>query len=194
MSDSTLFSKTAADLILKRAGEIESTEAAAPLSAGELRAIAGEAGFGAKAVNRAIAEALRDHTSPSRGHMVHQSGIVFKNLSTARVIPMELTSEQLIRTVRLFQPYRDGPPNVNLEERQITWKDARGLRFNMVSGAGTTEIRVFVSGVVLRRGRWTAWVTAAADQLEGLIFLVAVKDPSPGLQIPDSSVNGLGNG
>jgi hypothetical protein len=43
----------------------------------------------------------------------------------------------------------------------------------MTSAGGTTEIRVFVSKVLLRRGRWMGWVKSAADRLETLTLLVA---------------------
>ena len=59
MTSSPLFSKAEADRILKRAAEIEGSGTADPLTVAELRSIAGEAGFGAAAVDRAIAEARR---------------------------------------------------------------------------------------------------------------------------------------
>ena len=165
MAEAPLFSKIDADRILRRAAEIEGTEGAAPMTIGDLRAIAGEAGFGSRAVDRAIAEALEEGPPGTRNQPVQKSGIVITYLSTVRSIPIELSSEQLIRAVRLFQPYRDGPAQVNLEERQLTWQDPKGLRFTVVSGGGMTEIRVFVSKLLVRKGRWMGWVKAAADQL-----------------------------
>jgi hypothetical protein len=49
-----MFSKIEADRILKRAVEIEGSEDGRPLSIDELRSIAGEAGFGSEAIERAI--------------------------------------------------------------------------------------------------------------------------------------------
>ena len=152
--EAPLFSKVDADRILKRAGEIEGSDDAAPLTVSELRTIAGEAGFGSKAIDRAIAEVLHVGPTGARRHPVQKSGLVVTYLSTVRTIPIELGSEQLIRAVRLFHPYREGPANVNLEERQISWQDEKGLRFTVVAGAGTTEIRVFVSKVLLLKGKW----------------------------------------
>jgi hypothetical protein len=81
-----------------------------------------------------------------------------------------------MRTVHLFQPYREGPPQVKLEEHQITWRDRKGVSFSVTSVAGTTEIRVFVSKLLVRRGRWIGWVKAAADRLESLVLLLATQD------------------
>jgi hypothetical protein len=93
---------------------------------------------------------------------------------------MEVDSEQLARAVRLFQPYRDGPAQVKLGEHQITWRDRKGLRFTVSSGGGVTQVQVFLSKVLLRKGRWMGWVNSAADRLETLIFLVATRDlPGP---------------
>jgi hypothetical protein len=39
-----------------------------------------------------------------------------------------------------------------------------------------TQIRVFVSKILVRRGRWMGWVNAAADTLESLVSLVANGD------------------
>lgn len=95
------------------------------------------------------------------------------HLSAIREIPTEIGSEELMRAVRLFQPYRDGPPQVRLEEREVTWRDGNGLNFSVTSAGGITEIRVFASKLLLRRGRWMGWVKSAADRLEALILLVA---------------------
>jgi hypothetical protein len=58
MSDSPLFHRLDADRILQRAAEIEGSDSGRAMSVSEIRGIAGEAGFGASAVERAIAEAL----------------------------------------------------------------------------------------------------------------------------------------
>jgi hypothetical protein len=58
-----------------------------------------------------------------------------------------------MRTVRLFQPYREGPAQVKLEEHQITWRDRKDTSFSVMSPARTTEIRVFVSKLLACRGR-----------------------------------------
>lgn len=178
MADSPLFTKIQADRILERAAEIEGTEDARPLTVGELREIAEEAGFGPGAVDRAIAEALQNGPTGTQRNPVHKAGLVISRFSTVRTIPMELGSEQLLRAVRLFHPYREGPANVSLGEHRITWRDRKGLNFNVMSDGGTTEIRVFVSKLLLRRGRWMGWVKSAADRLESLVFLVAARDLS----------------
>ncbi len=98
------------------------------------------------------------------------------HLSAIREIPVEIGSDQLMRAVRLFQPYRDGPPQVKLEEHEVAWRDRNGLDFSVTSAGGITEIRVFASKLVLRRGRWMGWVKSAADRLEALILLVAERD------------------
>ncbi len=177
MPDSPLFSKMDADRILHRAAQIEGTEAT-PLSIEEVRSIAGEAGFGPRAVNRAIAEVLHAGPTEPGSHRVERSGFVVTSLSTFRSLPIELSSDHLIRAVRLFQPYREGPARVNLEERRITWRDRKGLKFTVVSAGGVTEIRVFTSKPLIRKGRWMGWVKAAADQLEALVYLVAARHPS----------------
>ena len=176
MPDSFMFSKMDADRILKRAGEIEGSEDARPLTVDELRSIAREAGFGSKAVERAIAEARQAASTEEPYHPVQKSGLVITDLSTTRAISIEVSSEQLMRAVRLFQPYREGPAQIKLEEHQITWRDRKGLRFTVTSGGGVTEIRVFVSRLLIRRGRWMGWVRNAADRLETLVFLVATRD------------------
>ena len=182
MTDLSKFSKIDADRILKRAAEIEGSEDAGPLTADELRAIAGEAGFGAQAVDRAIAEAQQAAAREIRRDPVHRSGLIIINIWTIRSVPVEVSSEQLMRAVRLFQPYREGPAHVKLEEDQITWRDRKGIRFAVTSGHGVTEIRVYLSKVLLRRRRWMEWVKSAADQLETLVYMVATQDP-PGPQL-----------
>ncbi|MFC1575058.1 hypothetical protein ACFL5A_00225 [Gemmatimonadota bacterium] len=173
-----MFSKIDADRILKRAAEIEGLEDTKPLTVAELRSIAGEAGFGSHAVERAIAEAKRAAQSEVHRPPVQRSGVVFIHLSTVRSMPLEVSSEQLMRAVRLFQPYRDGPAQVKLEEHQITWRDRKGIRFTVTSAGGATEISVYVSKLLFRRGRWMGWVKAAADRLETFVFMEAAQDPS----------------
>jgi len=176
MTESPVFNKIDADRILRRAADIEGSEEANPLTLEELRSIAGEAGFGTSAVERAIAEALQTGPLGAPRNPVQKYGLVITRLSTTRRLPLELTSEQLLGAVRLFQPYREGPAKVSLGERQITWRDRRGLRFNVMSHGGVTEIRVFVSKVLLRKGKWMGWVKSAADRLESLIRLVDTRN------------------
>ena len=177
MNKPASFSKLDADRILRRAAEIEGSEDAGPVTVGELRSIAGEAGFSPQAVERAIAEAQQAAVKQVRRHPVQRSGIVITYLSTLRSIPVEISSEQLMRAVRLFQPYREGPAQVKLEEDQITWRDRRGLGFTVTSAGGVTEIRVLVSKILIRKGRWMGWVKSAADRLEALVLLVATQEP-----------------
>ena len=178
MNDPLMFSKIDGDRILKRAAEIEGSEDTRPLSAAELRSIAGEAGFGSRAVERAIAEAKRASSAETRRPPVQKSGLLFCHLSTVRSVPVEVSSEELMRAVRLFQPYREGPAQVKLEEHQIAWRDGKGLRFTVTSSGGGTEIRVYVSRPLLRKGRWMGWVKSAADRLETLVFMVATQGES----------------
>ncbi len=195
MDDSPIFSKVEADSILKRAAEIEGSEDTRPLTIAELRSIAGEAGFGSEAVERAIVEAQR--AAPEvRHHPVHRAGWIFAQLSTVRTLRIETSSDHLMEAVRLFQPYREGPARVDLGQRQITWRDRKGLRFTLTSAGGATEIRVYVPRVILRKGMRMGWVKSAADQLEALVFLVATRGrPSTTsvtaqLPTPESSVAG----
>jgi len=181
MNNSPVFSKTDADRILKRAAEIEGSEDTAPLTIDELRSIAGEAGFGSQAVERAIVEAQRARPAEIRHQPVQKSGWVFVHLSTVRSIPIEISADQLMQAVRLFPPYREGPAHVNLGDHQITWRDRKGLRFAVTSGAGATEVRVSVSRGFVRKGAWMGWVKSAADRLEELVFLVAARE-LPGSQ------------
>ncbi len=168
-----MFSKIEADRILKRAAEIEGSEDGRPLSIDELRSIAGEAGFGTEAIERAIQEARQAAPPEGLHHPVQKSGLVITDLSTIRTVPIQISSEQLMKAVRLFQHYREGPAQVSLGENQITWRDRKGLRFTVTSAGGATEIRVFVSVFFLLRGRWMGWVKSAADRLEALVFLVS---------------------
>lgn len=172
MSDMTSFTKTDADRILRRAAELEGSESNSPMTVEELRSIAGAAGFGSRAVDLAITEALQEGAAHDQKPPVKASGFLVTTLSTYRIIPVELDSQLLIRAVRLFQPYRDGPAPVTLEEHRITWRDRKGIRFSVVSAGGNTEVRVFISKRMHRRRVWVNWVETAADRLEALIVLV----------------------
>lgn len=182
MKDSPIFTKLDADRILRRAAEIDGSDDTRRVTLDELRAIAGEAGFASQAVERAIAEAREAATAGARIAPVQKWGWVVTHLSSVREIPVHIDSDRLMRVVRLFQPYREGPAQVRLEEHEITWQDRKGLRFSVTSAGGRTEVRVYVSKVLLRRGRWIGWVKAATDRLEMLVLLVASRDgsgPSP---------------
>ena len=168
-----MFSKVDANRILKRAAEIEGSEDGRPLTIDELRSIAGEAGFGSEAIERAIAEAQQAAPQQGLHHPVQKSGLVITDLSAVRAVPIQISSEQLMKAVRLFQPYREGPARVNLGENQITWRDRKGLRFTVTSAGGATEIRVFASVFFLRKRKRIGWVQSAADRLEALVFLVS---------------------
>jgi hypothetical protein len=173
MNDATLFSRTDADRILRRAAEIEGSDDPRRLTLAELRVIADEAGFTLEAVERAIAEARESEADDAPRLPVRSTGFFVARVSAIRHVPVGITSEQLLRAVRLFQPYRDGAAQVKLEDREIAWRDRKGLRFNVLSVGGVTEIRVSVAKPLLRRGRWMGWVRAAADRLEALVELVA---------------------
>ena len=80
MIDSPMFSKIDAHRILKRAAEIEGSDDAGPLTADELRSIAGEAGFGSQAVERAIAEVQQAGPTEVHRHPVQRSGLVITRL------------------------------------------------------------------------------------------------------------------
>lgn len=176
MNDASHFSRTDADRILRRAAEIEGSDDSRRLTIEELRVIAGEAGFGLQAVERAIAEARAADPPDSRRRAVDRSGVLVTRLSTIREIPIGVDSEQLLRAVRLFQPYRDGPAQVRLADHEITWRDRRGLRFTLTWAGGVTQIRVAVSKPLLRKGRWMGWVRAAADRLETIVLLVVSEE------------------
>ncbi len=184
MNNPRLFSKIDADRILKRAAEIEGSEDVGPLTVEELRSIAGEAGFGLQAVELAIAEAQQAASRDAHRPPVQRSGFVITHLSTSRSVPVEVSSEELTQAVRLFQPYREGPAQVKLHEHQITWRDRKGIRFSVTSAGGVTEIRVFLSKVLFRRGRWMGWLKYAADRLETLVFLVAAQSSSDTQLLP----------
>ncbi len=190
MNDPNVFSKIDADRILKRAAEIEGSEDAKPLTLQELRSIAQEAGFGVHAVERAIAEAKRAASREVRTPPVQKTGLVITHLSTHRSVPVSVSSEELMRAVRLFQPYREGPAQVKLGEEQITWRDRKGIRFTVTSSEAVTEIHVHVSKPILFRGKWIGWVKSAADRLETMVFMVATQgagsvDLLPSLPKPD---------
>jgi hypothetical protein len=177
MTEEPQFSKVQADLILRRAAEIEGSEDSRRLSVDELRSIAGEAGFGRQAVERAIAEIRDAVPPPAQPAPVQKWGLLVTHLSTVRDIPIQLSSDQLMRVVRLFQPYREGPAHVKLGEHEISWTDGKGLQFAVRSDGGVTEVRVFVSKfMLLRKGRWIGWVKTAADRLETLTQLVAARE------------------
>ena len=185
MSELPVFTKLEADRILKRAAEIEGAEDPGPMSLEEIRSIAGEAGFGLRAVERAIAEAQQAMRAGSHRPPVHKSGLVIVHLSTVRQLPVEISSEQLMRAVRLFSPYREGPPELKLEEHQVSWRDRKKIRFTVTSAAGLTEVRVMASRPMIRRGRWRRWVKDAADRIESLIYLIATQDvPAGSLRLP----------
>ena len=171
-----MFSKIDADRILRRAAEIEGSDDHGPLTVDELRSIAGEAGFGSQAVERAIVEAQQAGPTEVHRHPVQKSGVLITHLSTIRAIPIAITSDELMTAVRLFQPYREGPAHVDLGEQQIAWRDRKGLRFAVTSAGGVTEIRVLVSKFLIRRGKWMGWVKSAADRLEALVYLVSARD------------------
>ena len=183
MADSTVFSKIDADRILKRAAEIEGSEDARPLTIDELRSIAGEAGFGSQAIERAILETQQASTNDARHDPVQRSGLLITHRWTIRTIPIQISSDQLMKAVRLFQPYRDGPAPVNLGEHQITWRDTSRLKFTVMSAGGVTEIRVNATVIFVAKRRWIRWVKSAADRLEALVFLVSHRS-MPGTQEP----------
>ena len=179
MSDSPVFSRRDADRILQRVAEIDGSEDGRALSLDDVRGIAGEAGFARAAVERAIAEALERGPGEARRTPIEKRGWLRIQIWTLRTIPVELSSDQLLRAVRLFQPYRDGPPRVSLEEGQLTWRDRSGLIFHLHSSGGDTEIRVRIAKVaLLRRQRLLGWVRSAADRLEALVTMVAARDLS----------------
>ena len=76
MNNPRLFSKIDADRILKRASEIEGSEDVGPLTAEEIRSIAGEAGFGHQAVELALAEAQQAAYRDAHRPPVQRSGAV----------------------------------------------------------------------------------------------------------------------
>lgn len=172
MTDPSHVSRLDADRILRRAAEIEGSSDAATLSLDELRAIASEAGFARGTIDRALAE-VREADRAATVAPVQKWGIIFTHLSTIREVPVGMTADQLNRLVRLFHPYREGAAQVKLEEHEITWRDRKGLRFAITSAHGVTEIRIYVSKLLIRKGRWMGWVKAAADRLEMLALLVA---------------------
>ncbi len=180
MSESPLFTQHDADRILQRAAEIEGNDEGHAMSVRDLRGIAGEAGFGAGAVERAIAEALEFGGREGRPAPVEveYEGFIFAKMWTLRTIPIELSSDQMLRAVRLFQPYLEGPARISLEDRRISWRDRKGVIFHLESSRGQTEIRVRLSKFVIRRERMKGWIRSAADRLEALVYLVAARDHS----------------
>lgn len=176
MTDGTEFTRIEADRILRRAATLEGSPDALRVSAAELRAIAREAGFAPQVVERAMEEVRESSNQPPPAPPVQGWGIVVMNRATLRQVPVEIDSDQLMRAVRLLQPYREGPARLSLEEGEVSWRDRRGLRFTVTTRPGLTEIRVHVAKLALRRKRWTRWVKAAADRLEELVVLVAERD------------------
>ena len=179
MADSTIFSKIDADRILKRAAEIEGSEDGRPLTIDELRSIAEEAGFGSQAIERAIVETQQANSAEVRHDPVQKSGLLITHLWAIRTIPIQISSDQLMKAVRLFQPYREGPAPVNLGENQITWRDRSRLKFTVMSAGGVTEVRVNVSVFFPVKRRWMRFVKSGADRLEALVHLVSHR-PLPG--------------
>jgi hypothetical protein len=82
MTASPLFSKLDADRILRRAAEIEGSQDARAFTVDELRSIAGEAGFGSQAVERALSEAQEAGLPGARSHPVQKWGLLIAHLST----------------------------------------------------------------------------------------------------------------
>mgnify|MGYP001572657154 CR=1 FL=1 len=193
MTDDPLFSTLDADRVLRRAAEIEGVEGRG-LSLEELRSIAGEAGFAHGTIERAIAEVRGANLAAAAERpAVQKWGILVTHFSAIRDVPVAMNADQLTKVVRLFHPYREGPAQVKLEEQEITWRDGKGLRFAVSSVGGTTEIRVYVSRILPRTGRWMGWVKAAADRLVVLTLLVARQEvrgaPTfrPSLPLPPTS-------
>lgn len=180
MTTARHFTKVDADRILRRAAEIEGAGDESRLSLIELRQIAGEAGFAPHTVERAIAEVQSAGLAAATRPPVKRTGLVVAHVSTDREIPVGLDSGELMLVVRLFQPYREGPAQVKLEDHEISWRDKKGMRFSVASVAGITVVRVYGSGFLLRRGRWVRWAQAAADRLEMLVLLVAGQNPPGG--------------
>ena len=193
MSAPHLFSRAEADRVLRRAAEIEGTGEERPISLAELRSIGTEAGFAPQTLERAVADVQNASRVVSRSP-VRRSGVIIAHLSAVRELPVGIDAEQLIRVVRLCQPYRDGPADVRLEDSEITWVDRKGLRMAVTSVGGITEVRVYVSGFLLRRGRWRSWVQAAVDHLEALVSLVATQHPVPRVQLAPAPPAGAPSG
>lgn len=180
-----------ADRILRLAAELEGKGDARGLSREDLRSIAAEAGFSRHAVERAMTDVLDSELISVVRPPVQQSGLFFMHLTAVREIPASMTSEQLMRVVQLFHPYREGPARITLEDQEIVWRDRKGLQFAVTSGSGVTILRVYVSKLILRRGRWKSWVKAAADRLEMLTLAVARQDRArPALPSPPPSEPG----
>jgi hypothetical protein len=173
MNNAPSFSKLDVDRVLRRAAEIEGAEDSRPISGQELRSIAGEAGFGAHAVERAIREIRQEALKAVSRSPVEVSGLLVVRLMAHRKIPAQISSEELMTAVRLLQPYREGPAQIKLDADRVHWRDRKGLHFVVSLAGGRTEIKVEVVRPMIRRGRWTGWVKAAADQLEALVLLVA---------------------
>lgn len=176
MNDIPAFSKLDADRILRRAAELDGSDDARGMTLDELRSIAAEAGFARGTIERAIEDIRESDLTAVIRPPVQRSGLLFMHLSAVRELPVGMNSDQLMRVVRLFHPYRDGAARVELEDQEIVWRDRKGLQFAVTSAGGVTVVRVYVSKLILRRGRWKGWVKAAADRLEMLTLLVARQD------------------
>ena len=183
MNNSPHFSKLDVDRVLRRAAEIEGSEESRPISGEELRSIAGEAGFGAHAVERAIREIRQEALRAVERTPVEIAGLIIPRVSALRKIPVQISSEELMTAVRLLQPYREGPAQIKLDADRVHWRDRKGLYFVVSSARGVTEIKVRVARPMLRRGRWVGWVKAAADQLEALVLLVADRSAEEDLSL-----------
>jgi hypothetical protein len=133
-------------------------------------------GFSPQAIDRAISEAKQAAAISAERQRVQVTGRVIRHVTAVRSIPVEITADQLMQAVRLFQPYRDGQAHVKLGRAAITWQDRKGLTFRVTSAGGVTEVAVTVTWFVIRRKRWTNWVQTAADRLESLILLMAARD------------------
>lgn len=177
MNDLPTFSKADADRVLRRVAEIEGQDEGKSLTAAELRSIALEAGFGTPAVERAIAEAQQATRARVQHYPVQRTGLIIVRISTIRVLPVQLSAEQLMQGIRLSQPYRDGPAQVRLESDRVVWRDRKGIVTTVGSGGGETEIKVSVVKPLLRRGRWMGWVRSAADRLEAMLLLLDSRHP-----------------
>ena len=56
--------------------------------------------------------------------VMYLGGAELPDTRSELALPLQISSEQLMRAVRLFQPYREGPAQIKLEEQQITWRYA----------------------------------------------------------------------
>lgn len=178
MATPSRLSRSDVDEVLRRAAEIEGAREDAGVSMAQLRSIGVEAGFSPETLERAIAEVQAHRGGVRRPDPVRRSGLVWVHVSAAREVPRALDMDQLVRVMRLFQPYRETPRQVELEPREVSWRDGKGIRFTVASAGGISEVRVYVSGLLLRRRRWMRWVEEAVERLASLAALVG-GDPHP---------------